>query len=55
MNVYRYVLLLQLSKVNTATLMTWLKDKNIKVKSREKKADLIVKVMDYINAKSKEK
>ena len=44
--------LLQLSKVNTVTLVTWLKSKNIKVKSREKKADLVSKVMDYINAKT---
>ncbi|XP_072052020.1 uncharacterized protein [Amphiura filiformis] len=44
----------QLSKVNTVTLVTWLKDKNIKVKSREKKPDLIAKVMAFINAKSKE-
>ncbi|KAJ8042511.1 hypothetical protein HOLleu_13580 [Holothuria leucospilota] len=44
----------QLHKVNTVTLSTWLKGKNIYVKSREKKADLIQKVLDFITAQKSE-
>ncbi|XP_071784966.1 uncharacterized protein [Asterias amurensis] len=44
----------QLSKVNTITLATWLKDKGIGIKSKDKKADLIQRVMEYIHLNSTE-
>ncbi|XP_022082271.1 uncharacterized protein LOC110974745 [Acanthaster planci] len=42
----------QLSKVNTITLATWLQDKGIPVKAKEKKSDLMQKVADFIHANS---
>lgn len=44
----------QLHKVNATTLSTWLRSKDIQIKSREKKADLVEKVMDYIEAQKAE-
>ncbi|XP_038066552.1 uncharacterized protein LOC119736608 [Patiria miniata] len=42
----------QLSKVNTVTLATWLKNKGIPVKAKEKKSDLMQKVANFIHANS---
>ncbi|XP_077983045.1 uncharacterized protein C18orf63-like [Glandiceps talaboti] len=38
----------QLSKVNTATLVNWLKDRHIPLKAKDKKSDLIDKVMTHL-------
>ncbi|XP_072169420.1 uncharacterized protein [Diadema setosum] len=39
----------QLSKVNSVTLASWLKEKGVPVSSKDKKSDLVAKVMTYIN------
>ncbi|XP_067290423.1 uncharacterized protein C18orf63 isoform X2 [Pseudorasbora parva] len=39
----------QLSKVNTATLQAWLKSRGINVRSRDKKEELVSKVMRCLN------
>lgn len=41
-------ILLQLHKVNAATLVDWLKKRGVTVKSKEKKADLADKVQQYL-------
>ncbi|XP_054748660.2 uncharacterized protein LOC129254234 [Lytechinus pictus] len=44
----------QLSKVNSITLVAWLKEKGINVSSKDKKTDLMTKVMSFINCTAKE-
>ncbi|XP_071497394.1 uncharacterized protein [Diadema antillarum] len=44
----------QLSKVNSVTLAAWLKEKGVPVSSKDKKSDLVTKVMTYINCTTTE-
>lgn len=39
----------QLSKVNTITLIAWLKERGVTCKSRDKKTDLVQKVNTLLN------
>ncbi|GFO27046.1 hypothetical protein PoB_005355100 [Plakobranchus ocellatus] len=39
----------QLNKVNTVTLIAWLRERNVSCKSKEKKHDLVEKVAAYLN------
>ncbi|XP_074646942.1 uncharacterized protein LOC141902905 [Tubulanus polymorphus] len=44
----------QLNKVNTATLVAWMKEQGIVYKSKDKKADLMNKVNEFLNIKASE-
>ncbi|XP_075441587.1 uncharacterized protein C18orf63 homolog isoform X2 [Ascaphus truei] len=39
----------QLSKLNSATLQNWLKQRGVSVKTRDKKEELVTKIMQFIN------
>lgn len=43
-----HLYLLQLSKVNTVTLVVWLKKRGVAVKTKDKKAELASKVKQYL-------
>ena len=43
------IAMLQLAKVNTVTLLTWLRDKGVACKSKDKKGDLVEKVMHTLS------
>uniref|UniRef100_UPI00358E52DB uncharacterized protein C18orf63 homolog n=1 Tax=Myxine glutinosa TaxID=7769 RepID=UPI00358E52DB len=47
-NIEKFAVNVQLGKVTSATLISWLKTKGIPVRSREKKEILMKKVQDYI-------
>ena len=38
----------QLTKVNAVTLMAWLRDRGVTVKSKDKKVDLVDKVLQTL-------
>lgn len=44
----------QLNKVNAVTLSQWLKEKGVAVKSKDKKVDLVEKVMQFIGVRQLE-
>lgn len=44
----------QLTKVNSVTLMAWLKERGVACKSRDKKVDLVDKVLQTLHLSSSE-
>lgn len=45
---------LQLSKVNSVTLMAWLKSRGLQCKSKDKKPELVAKVLCALNVRINE-
>jgi len=44
----------QLTKVNAVTLIAWLKDRGVAVKSKDKKVDLVEKVLQTLRLSASE-
>jgi hypothetical protein len=43
-----------LNKVNSSTLIDWLKKRSVAVKQKDKKAELMEKVMNFIQSNAQE-